>query len=156
MQPIIVQLPDPSATDAVGRRLASCLAPGQVVTLSGELGAGKTALARAMLRTLGVKGPIKSPSYTLVEVYAISNLYFYHFDFYRFNEPQEWEAAGFREYFRSDSICLIEWPEKASGFLPQPTLALTLEISEPGRRLAIRTQVADVEACLARLNLHPA
>jgi tRNA threonylcarbamoyladenosine biosynthesis protein TsaE len=154
MQPIIVQLPDPAATDVIGQKLASCLAAGQVVTLSGELGAGKTSLVRAMLRACGVTGPVKSPSYALVEVYALSNLYLYHFDFYRFSDPQEWEAAGFREYFRNDSICLIEWPEKASGFLPRPALSLALEICDAGRRLAISAHDTRLEACLARLTLN--
>jgi tRNA threonylcarbamoyladenosine biosynthesis protein TsaE len=124
-----------------------------VIALAGELGAGKTTLARALLRTLGVTGPIKSPTYTLVELYAISNLYLYHFDFYRFNDPEEWEAAGFREYFRDDSICLIEWPERAAGFLPPPTLALALDVIPPGRRLRITASTPELEACLAALRL---
>jgi tRNA threonylcarbamoyladenosine biosynthesis protein TsaE len=151
MQPIIVQLPDPASTDEIGRKIASCLRPGHVVTLSGELGAGKTTLARGILRALGVQGPIKSPSYALLEVYAVSNLYFYHFDFYRFDDPNEWEEAGFRDYFRSDSICLIEWPEKAAAFVPLPQLRLALEIPNTGRVLRAATTDPGVAACLESL-----
>jgi tRNA threonylcarbamoyladenosine biosynthesis protein TsaE len=82
-------LPDADATERAGRALARGLEGGMVVTLSGELGAGKTTLARGVLRGLGWQGPVKSPSYTLVEYYPLSSLYLYHFDFYRFADPQE-------------------------------------------------------------------
>ncbi|MEO8136278.1 MAG: tRNA (adenosine(37)-N6)-threonylcarbamoyltransferase complex ATPase subunit type 1 TsaE, partial [Betaproteobacteria bacterium] len=107
----ILSLPDAAATEAAGRALGGVLQPGMVVTLSGDLGAGKTTFVRGVLRAFDIKGPVKSPTYTLVEPYAVSSLYLYHFDFYRLTDPEEWEAAGFREYFRNDAICLVEWPE---------------------------------------------
>jgi tRNA threonylcarbamoyl adenosine modification protein YjeE len=77
-----------------------------VVWLDGDLGAGKTTLVRAVLRAFGHAGPVKSPTYTLVEVYVVSSIYLYHFDFYRFNEAEEFEDAGLGEYFRDDSRCV--------------------------------------------------
>ncbi len=123
-------MPDETATLDLGRELAPLLVPGMVVWLEGELGAGKTTLARALLRALGYTGPVKSPTYTLVEVYVVSSLYWYHFDFYRFNEPEEFDDAGLGEYFREDSICLVEWPAKAAGRVPPADLALALRFSE--------------------------
>ena len=125
-----------------------------VVWLDGDLGAGKTTLVRALLRGLGHTGPVKSPTYTLVEVYVVSSLYWYHFDFYRFNEPEEFEDAGLGEYFRSDSVCLVEWPEKAAGYVPQADLALVFrfgEVSESGRSLELQARSAIGQQCLSTL-----
>jgi tRNA threonylcarbamoyladenosine biosynthesis protein TsaE len=126
-----------------------------VVTLSGDLGAGKTTLARGCLRGLGWPGPVKSPSYTLVEHYPLSSLYFYHFDFYRFTDPSEWETAGLADCFRSDAVCMIEWPERVAGLLPPPDLALTLtypaDPAKPGRQLALVARTEDGERCLAAM-----
>ncbi len=122
-----------------------------VVTLSGDLGAGKTTLVRGVLRGLDIEGPVKSPTYTLVEPYTVSSLYLYHFDFYRLREPEEWEAAGFREYFRNDAICLIEWPERAGDLLPAADLHIVLEVIDAGRRCAVSAQSARAEPCLPAL-----
>jgi len=119
-----------------------------VVTLSGELGAGKTTLVRGMLQGLGWKGTVKSPSYTLVEHYFVSSLYFYHFDFYRFGDPGEWQHTGFAEYFRPDSICVIEWPERVSGWLPTIDVEVRLEHAEAGRDLTLRAGTEAGRACL--------
>ena len=119
-----------------------------VVTLSGELGSGKTSLARAMLYGLHVTGPIKSPTYTLVEHYQVLNLYLYHFDFYRITHPEELEDIGFRECLRSDAICFIEWPELAGAGLPEVDLALSLAIDDEGRTLTVSTRHAEVYRCL--------
>ena len=114
-----VFLPDEAATLALGSRLARILEPGLFVALSGNLGSGKTTLTRGILRGLGYQGKVKSPTYTLVELYNLSKLDLYHFDFYRFNDPQEWLDAGFRDHFEPSNICLVEWPERAVGLLPQ-------------------------------------
>jgi tRNA threonylcarbamoyladenosine biosynthesis protein TsaE len=108
MHTLILNLPDAPATEAAGRALAPALKAGMVVTLSGDLGAGKTTLVRGVLRAMDIAWPIKSPTYTLVEPYTVSSLYLYHFDFYRLRDPEEWEAAGYREYFGNNSICLTK------------------------------------------------
>jgi tRNA threonylcarbamoyladenosine biosynthesis protein TsaE len=108
------------------------LAPGVVVWLDGDLGAGKTTLVRALLRACGHTGPVKSPTYTLVEIYVISRIYWYHFDFYRFNFPEEFLDAGLGEYFRDDAVCLVEWPEKAVGYLPQPISSFASVLPKSG------------------------
>ena len=121
-----------------------------IVALSGELGAGKTTLVRGMLRGLGWQGPVKSPSYALVEHYQFSSLYFYHFDFYRLDRSDEWDSAGFAEYFRPDSVAVIEWPERVSARLPPADVAAKLSLAEPGRALELRAHTAAGKACLER------
>ena len=127
-----------------------------VVALSGELGAGKTTLVRGMLRGLGWRGPVKSPSYALVEHYLVSSLYFYHFDFYRFSDSREWESTGFAEYFRPDSICVIEWPERLGPWLPRPDVSLRLEYAPSGRTLSLSAGSEIGSACLAAYTAGPA
>ena len=143
-------LPAEADTLALGRMLATGVAPGMVIYLIGELGAGKTTLARGLLRGLGYQGKVKSPTFTLVELYEFSRLYLYHFDFYRFSNPQELGEAGFREYFNPQSVCLVEWPENAVG-LPAADLRIVLHVAGSGRNVSI---FADSEAgisCLKRL-----
>src|SRR5262245_29964842 len=123
-------------TLALGQALATCLAPGLVVYLIGDLGAGKTTLARGVMRGLGYSGKVKSPTFSLVEVYEFSRLYLYHFDFYRFHDPRELGEAGFREYFNPQSVCLVEWPEKATG-LPPADLRILMRVAGPGRDVQI-------------------
>ena len=132
--------------------LASALAPGLVITLSGELGSGKTFLVRALLHTLGHSGKVKSPTYTLVEHYPFSRYDVYHFDLYRLTSPREWFEAGFDELSNSRSICLIEWPEKAAGALPPVDLAVELQsISETSRNFTFTAHSELGERCLHRL-----
>ncbi|HXX86325.1 MAG TPA: tRNA (adenosine(37)-N6)-threonylcarbamoyltransferase complex ATPase subunit type 1 TsaE [Casimicrobiaceae bacterium] len=141
-------LPDATATLAAGAAIAAGLRGGMVVGLSGELGAGKTTLVRGMLRGLGWTGPVKSPTYTLVEHYTVSSLYFYHFDFYRFRDPEEWESTGFSEYFRPDAVCVIEWPERVAAWLPQIDISLTLEHAPSGRTLQLAAHSEVGSECL--------
>lgn len=124
-----------------------------IVTLSGDLGTGKTTLVRGVLRALGWTGPVKSPTYTLVEHYATSRLYFYHFDFYRLDDPDEWETAGFADYFSGGAACMVEWPERVGGYLPRPDLALELAYAANdaphGRELALHAYSPAGERCLS-------
>lgn len=126
--------------------------------LDGDLGAGKTTLVRSLLRGLGHSGPVKSPTYTLVEVYVISSIYWYHFDFYRFNEPEEFDDAGLGEYFREDSVCLVEWPEKAAGYVPGPDLACVFRFpddnSKSGRLLDLSATSEAGNRCLSAIKAH--
>lgn len=137
------------ATIDAGAALARGLAGGMIVTLSGELGAGKTTLVRGILQGLGWTGAVKSPTYTLVEHYPISSLYLYHFDFYRFDHPTEWEDSGFAEYFRPDALCVIEWPERVQGMLPAVDVALALRYKGEGRELLLEAGTRAGNACLA-------
>jgi tRNA threonylcarbamoyladenosine biosynthesis protein TsaE len=151
---LTLHLPDAAATTRVGAALAPALAGGMVVALQGDLGAGKTTLARGVLRALGVSGPIKSPSYALVEHYPLSSIYFYHLDFYRFENPAEWETAGLAECFRTDSVCLIEWPERVAALLPPFDLTLALSpapSTRDGRTLVARANSEPGKRCMSAI-----
>jgi tRNA threonylcarbamoyladenosine biosynthesis protein TsaE len=142
-------LPDETATLALGARLAAELQPGLVLHLRGELGAGKTTLARGLIRALGYLGRVKSPTFTLVELYKLSSLSLYHFDFYRFEDPRAWLEAGFREDFDGTNVCLVEWPEKAGPELPAPDLTITLGVvPEGGRTVRLEAHTENGERCL--------
>lgn len=147
-------LPDEAATAALGAALSPCLEPGLVVFLRGELGAGKTTLVRGVLRGLGYAGRVKSPTYTLVELYTVSRLDLHHFDFYRFHDPREWIDAGFRETFNGRSVSLIEWPEKAGGLLPSADVEIALESSGSGRNASLLSSSPQGGRCLACLEAH--
>jgi tRNA threonylcarbamoyladenosine biosynthesis protein TsaE len=104
------------------------------IELNGALGAGKTTFVRHLLRALGVKGRVKSPSYAVVEPYEIEGLDVWHFDFYRFDDPREWEDAGFRDIFAAPGLKISEWPEKAATLLPSPDLRIELDVLEGDQR----------------------
>ncbi|HWQ39590.1 MAG TPA: tRNA (adenosine(37)-N6)-threonylcarbamoyltransferase complex ATPase subunit type 1 TsaE [Burkholderiales bacterium] len=144
-------LEDEDATLALGAKLAGLLQPGMYIALRGELGSGKTTLVRGMLRALGHDGHVKSPTYALVEAYEVSGLNFYHFDFYRFADPHELIDAGLREAFNGTAVCVVEWPERAEGFLPRPDLSVTLRVSGQGRTALIEAQSEIGKDCLRRL-----
>ncbi|MDB5900255.1 MAG: hypothetical protein JWP41_3857 [Ramlibacter sp.] len=104
------------------------------IALHGELGAGKTTLVRHLLRALGVQGRVKSPTYAVVEAYELAGLAAWHFDFYRFEDPREWEDAGFRDVFAGPGLKLAEWPEKAGAFLPEADLDIRIAVLGDDRR----------------------
>ena len=133
--------PDETATAAFAVRLAAALQGVQLhacIALHGDLGAGKTTLVRHLLRALGVQGRIKSPTYAVVEPYSVAsgdglgNIW--HFDFYRFSDPREWEDAGFRDIFASTGLKLCEWPQNAAGVMPTPDLALHIAVADDEQR----------------------
>lgn len=153
MKPVAVQreLPDEPAMLALGRSLAASLVPGTVLYLVGDLGMGKTTLARGILRGLGYEGTVKSPTYTLVEPYELDGVSVYHFDLYRLGDPGELEFMGIRDYFDNDSLVLVEWPECGKGFLPPADLAVTIEPAESGRRLGLVAESTRGTQCLESL-----
>lgn len=130
------QWPDEASCAASAAALAA--RPGiteAFIELRGPLGAGKTTFARHLLQALGVTGRIKSPTYAVMEPYELPGKNLWHFDFYRFNDPQEWEDAGFRDVFASAGLKLVEWPEKAAGLLPEADLVIAIEPADGERRM---------------------
>jgi tRNA threonylcarbamoyladenosine biosynthesis protein TsaE len=113
------------------------------VELRGDLGAGKTTLVRHWLKALGVQGRVKSPTYAVVETYSLENLTIWHFDFYRFSDPREWDDAGFRDLFASPGLKLAEWPDNAARHLPRADLLVLLEVlTDESRQVTLTAQSA--------------
>ena len=149
--PLIVETTWPTEDDT--REFAARLARHSAIAdtfieLHGDLGAGKTTLVRHLLRALGVQGRVKSPTYAVVEPYEVpfpagtdTTLPVWHFDFYRFNDPREWEDAGFRDLFASPGLKLAEWPEKAGALLPRADLVISIEVlPDDSRRVTLTAQ----------------
>ena len=144
--------PDEAATQAWATALAGRLArwPGgrdACIELRGDLGAGKTTFVRHLLRACGVQGRIKSPTYTVVEPHQgqIEGQPWpvWHFDFYRFSDPREWEDAGFRDIFAGPGLKLMEWPDKVAGQLPAPDWVIAIEaLDESARRVQVQAGTA--------------
>lgn len=123
-------------TRALGYRLAKLLRPGDIVLLQGELGAGKSELARGVARGLGVTGPVPSPSFTILNAYDEGSLPFYHFDWYRIDDPEEIAEMGFEEQLHGDGVSLIEWSERAAEFLPERVLNVCIHpVDESTRQI---------------------
>lgn len=144
-------LPDPDATAALGERLAGARPARAVVFLAGDLGAGKSTLARAWLRALGVTGAIKSPTYALVERYPIPGGEAAHLDLYRLAAAAELDFLGLDELAAEATLWLVEWPERGAGSLPPPDLRLTLAVDGDGRRATVEAASPEGEAWLDRL-----
>jgi tRNA threonylcarbamoyladenosine biosynthesis protein TsaE len=131
------ELYDEAAMDAFGGRLAAQITGRTMLTLSGDLGAGKTTLARGILRGLGHHGNVKSPTYTVIEPYDLPLGRVYHFDLYRLNDPEELEFLGFRDYLNDGVLCMLEWPEKGAGYLDSVDLAVVIDVRRWGRKLEL-------------------
>jgi len=144
-------LRDEAETLAFAGRVHRAMPSGGVVFLRGNLGAGKTTFVRGWLRAAGFSGPVKSPTFTLVEEYSFEDRVVYHFDLYRVNDPEELEWMGFRDYLRPNAVCFIEWPERGEGLLPPADLEIGLEIAGTGRIADIAGGTARGREILARL-----
>ena len=152
-------LHDEAATQALGKCLAHALSLGMTLYLHGDLGAGKTSLTRALIHAAGHVGTVKSPTYTLAEPYAVQiqgqPTTIMHFDLYRMVSAEEFLEAGFREEFNDHTVCIIEWPEKAEGLLPEPDLHVFLRVKGDGREVELQALSAKGIACLASLQFVP-
>ena len=154
-------LVDEQATRTVGRALGQWLAASIPCTvfLEGDLGAGKTTLVQGFLAGLDYQGPVKSPTYTLVESYAIESVSIYHFDLYRLKNPIELVSIGIEDYVRDPAILLVEWPERGAGYLPAPDVVCSLDRQGVGRTLSIKSHseraLSLQKALLELMNAYP-
>jgi tRNA threonylcarbamoyladenosine biosynthesis protein TsaE len=149
---ITLKLADEQATLKLGADFARSINAGMNVYLHGDLGAGKTTFVRGVLHGLGFVGKVKSPTYTLVEPYQIfisqAKVNLYHFDLYRFIDEEEWDAAGFRDYFNPNAVCLIEWSDKAGSLIPQADIDVYLELVGEGRSVCLIANTMAGKKCL--------
>jgi len=150
-QTLMLGLDDAVAQEAVGARLARVCSGALQIHLEGDLGAGKTTLARGFIRQLGHRGPVKSPTYTLIEPYKLHGRCVYHLDLYRVQDPAELEYLGLRELLAEDALLLIEWPERAAGWLPSPDLRLLIAFAGDARRIEISALNERAAAVLKKL-----
>lgn len=128
-------------TEALGRQLAVAVKPGQVIALTGDLGAGKTTLARAIARAIGICGPVTSPTFTILQEYDEGRLPLYHFDVYRIDDPSEMDELGYDEYFYGEGVCIIEWADKIDELLPPSTIRIHISYgAEEDQRICVIDQ----------------
>ena len=152
MKSLQLELADEQATLALGSRVADSLVDsGCTIFLYGELGAGKTTLVRGLLQRLGYTGTVKSPTYTLVEPYEVAGKQVYHFDLYRLADAEELEYAGARDYFATENICLVEWPERGQGWLTEPDLGIHIHYQQTSRVAVLEAFSDTGEAVLGKL-----
>ena len=121
----------------LAEQFAKNLSPNRTIFLHGDLGAGKTTFVKGVLKSLGYKGNVKSPTYTLVEEYKLQKFNIYHFDLYRIADPEELEWIGIRDYFNDNNICFIEWPDKGRDFLPKANIDIKIKYLSKGREIEI-------------------
>lgn len=148
----IFKLENLAATANLAQKIARIIVPNFIVALNGNLGAGKTTLTREILHALGVAGTIKSPTFTLVEPYLMAKYSIYHFDLYRFSDPEEWFDSGFDEYFTAPHLCFIEWAANAQGLIPSPDWNINISYSDNEQReLEITALTITGKLCLEKL-----
>ena len=136
-----------------GARLAEACPPCCVIYLVGELGVGKSTLARGFIKALGHEGSVKSPTYTLVEPYDMEEQRVYHLDLYRLSDPEELEFLGLRDWLEGDAILLAEWPQKGNGVLPAADLIIHIEYNGEGRDLRLTPMTEMGKKLLEKVNL---
>ncbi len=150
-----IELPDADAQTAFGARLGSNLPARLVVYLEGELGTGKTTLVRGILRGLGHQGPVRSPTYTLIEPYELARARVYHLDLYRLTDPEELEYLGLRDLSAEQALLLVEWPDRGIGALPPPDLTIHFDYRPDGRHLRLAGGSAEGLALIEALGALP-
>ena len=148
---MMIRIESDEAMQALGAKLATACQSHGVIYLQGDLGTGKTTLTRGLLRALGHKGAVKSPTFTLVEPYTVNGVDIYHFDLYRLSDPEELEFMGLREYFTAENLCLIEWPQQGGAMLPEADLLIELEHAGVARNLVISANTPHGKAILNAL-----
>lgn len=148
-------LENEAATLELGKKLSSLLAgytENFTIYLNGQLGAGKTTLTRSIIQNMGHQGNVKSPTYALVEEYHLTNKSIYHFDLYRLSDPEELEFIGFRDYFRENTLCLLEWPEKGGDLIPPADLLITINYQGNAREITLQANSNAAEQIICDLN----
>ena len=151
MPDIELEVPEVADMEALGARMAAQLGKARLIYVHGLLGAGKTTLVRGLLRALGHVGPVKSPTFTLVEPYELRGHRIYHFDLYRLNDPEELEFLGMRDYLHGEGVCVVEWAERAQGVLPAPDIDVMIQAAEKGRMVRIAAHTDSGNALLNAL-----
>ena len=152
MKELKILLSNEKNTLELGENISTHLVAGLLIFLRGDLGAGKTTLARGLITGLGHNGSVKSPTYCLIEQYEFDVFTLNHFDLYRFTNPNEWLASGFEEYINSYDVTLIEWPEKSAEFLPKPDLEIEILYENESRIVIIKGFTEKGNKCLANLS----
>jgi len=152
MKELKILLSNEKNTLDLGNNISTQLAAGLLIFRKGDLGAGKTTLARGLIMGLGHTGSVKSPTYSLIEQYEFDMFTLNHFDLYRFTSPNEWLSSGFQEYINSYDVNLIEWPEKSAEFLPKPDLEIELSYKNEGRIAYINCFTGKGNKCLDNLS----
>ena len=152
MKELKILLSNEKNTLDLGENISAHLTEGLLIFLKGDLGAGKTTLARGLINSLGYVGSVKSPTYSLIEQYEFDAFTLNHFDLYRFVSSNEWLSSGFQEYINSHDVTLIEWPEKSSGFLPKPDLEVELLYKNESRIAHINSFTEKGHKCLKNLS----
>ena len=143
---------DENEMRGLGASLIAACEHGGVITLSGELGTGKTTLVRGALEAEGIVDGVRSPTYTLVEYYPLSRFAVAHFDLYRLADPEELEYLGYRDYLNQQTLCLIEWPQRAGGYLHAIDLEIKLEYVAQGRRVELSAGTSWGQQLVTRVN----
>ena len=137
----------------LGAKLIASAEAGTVITLQGELGTGKTTLVRGALHACGVSGGVRSPTYTLVEFYPFEEMSIAHFDLYRLSDPEELEYLGYRDYLNPQTLCFIEWPEQARGYLQGIDLEIRLAYDSEGRQVEFQAQTSTGQEIIDRFEM---